>query len=141
MLCKGLCPQSRVCRPALTTGLEWRRHTCHLPQQARLPRQRRPAAARAEKDNKDGKKVDWDRAWSDFKPNVDSLKDSLPKVEQKSSSAGPKFSKQSLRGQRDTIRKQENAVLDVWSQEIFFKIGGAAIVVILFIFVFIIGPP
>ncbi|CAK0772822.1 hypothetical protein CVIRNUC_004003 [Coccomyxa viridis] len=46
-----------------------------------------------------------------------------------------------LKATRDKIREQENAVLDVFSQESFFKIGGALVVFLIVFFVFIIGPP
>ena len=41
----------------------------------------------------------------------------------------------------DNIREDENLVLGTWSSEAFTIFGIAAVIVLLFLFIFVIGPP
>ncbi len=94
--------------------------------------------------------LDWDSAWSNFK---EGLNKNIPVVEdrtakrsdtqqqqQRSNSKSPQFARDSRRQLRENIKKQENLVLDFWSQELFFKAGGVFIAVLLVIFLLIGGP-
>ena len=122
-------------QPSLTSG------------KGRLRRPRQAIRAAAEDDSKKGG-LDWDKAWSNF---ADSLNKNIPVVEDRSarrpeaqqqrpSSKSPQFAKDSRRQLKENIKRQENFVLDFWSQELFFKAGGLFIAVLLIIFLFIGGP-
>ena len=103
---------------------------------------------RATEEGSEGKNgLDWDKAWSGF---VDGLNKNIPVVEDRtvnrpeqpkkaSSSRSPQFAKDSRRSLRENIKKQENTVLDFWSQESFFKLGGVLIVLCLVAFL-VVGP-
>lgn len=115
----------------------------------KAPRRLRNQSTLAAKQDEPGKGgLDWDNAWSSFK---DSLNKNIPEVEdrsakrpesqpQRASSKSPQFAKDSRRQLRENIKKQENLVLDFWSQELFFKAGGLFIAVVLVLFLFIGGP-
>ena len=115
----------------------------------KAPRRLRRQAIRAAKEDEPSKGgLDWDSAWSSFK---DGLNKNIPAVEdrsakrpesqaQRASSQSPQFARDSRRQLRENIKKQENLVLDFWSQELFFKAGGVLIAVLLAIFLFIGGP-
>ncbi|DBA74072.1 TPA: hypothetical protein ACH3X1_010886 [Trebouxia sp. C0004] len=114
-----------------------------------LPRSRRHAPRAADKGKSSKGGLDWDSAWSNFK---DGLNKNIPVVEDrtaqrpesqqqpKSSNKSPQFARDSRRQLRENIKKQENLVLDFWSQELFFKAGGLFIAVLLVIFLLIGGP-
>jgi len=113
------------------------------------PRLRRHVPRAADKDESSKRGLDWDSAWSSFK---DGLNKNIPVVEDrtaqrpasqqqpKSSNKSPQFARDSRRQLRENIKKQENLVLDFWSQELFFKAGGVFIAVLLVIFLLIGGP-
>jgi hypothetical protein len=113
------------------------------------PRLRRHAPRAADKGKSSKGGLDWDSAWSNFK---DGLNKNIPVVEDrtaqrpesqqqpKSSNKSPQFARDSRRQLRENIKKQENLVLDFWSQELFFKAGGVFIAVLLVIFLLIGGP-
>ena len=63
----------------------------------------------------------------------------IPKVDSKPIDSAPKFAKRTVRGQQ--VKKQESQLLDFWTQEASFKIGGAIVIGLLFVFLFVIGPP
>ena len=91
--------------------------------------------------------LDWDSAWSNFKdglnkniPQVEDRTARSPEPQKRTSSKSPQFAKDSRRQLRENIKKQEDVVLDFWSQELFFKAGGAFIAVLLVIFLVIGGP-
>ena len=93
--------------------------------------------------------LDWDNAWSSFK---EGLNKNIPAVEDRSatrpqqpqqqrpSNKSPQFARDSRKQLRENIKKQENLVLDFWSQELFFKIGGLFIAVLLVVFLLTGGP-
>ena len=113
------------------------------------PRLRRHVPRAADKEESSKRGLDWDSAWSSFK---DGLNKNIPVVEDrtaqrpesqqqpKSSNKSPQFARDSRRQLRENIKKQENLVLDFWSQELFFKVGGLFIAVLLVIFLLIGGP-
>ena len=120
----------------------------HAFRSGKAPRRpcRQSTRAAEEESSKGG--LDWDRAWSNFK---DGLNKNIPVVEDRSakqpetqqqrpSSKSPQFAKDSRRQLKENIKKQENLVLDFWSQELFFKAGGVFIAVLLVIFLIIGGP-
>lgn len=104
----------------------------------RPPKIPRHVARAADEDSDRKTGLDWDKAWSGF---VDGLNRNIPVVEDRTvsrpeqkpqpSSKSPQFSKDSRRGLRENIKKQENFVLDFWSQESFFKLGGVLILILL----------
>lgn len=117
------------------------------PNQA-SPRLRRFACQATEKDEGSKGGLDWDSAWSNFK---DGLNKNIPVVEDrtakpqsqqqpKPSNKSPQFARDSRRQLRENIKKQEDFVLDFWSQELFFKAGGVFIAVLLVIFLLVGGP-
>jgi hypothetical protein len=63
----------------------------------------------------------------------------LPKTDSQPLQSAPKFAKPSKRGEK--VRQQESLLLDFWTQENTFKLGGALVVGLLLFFVFVIGPP
>lgn len=63
----------------------------------------------------------------------------LPKIDSQPLQGAPKFAKPSKRGEK--VRQQESLLLDFWTQENSFKLGGALVVGLLLFFVFVIGPP
>ena len=116
------------------------RSTKHCFTDSRHPPRTQSHIVRAtEEEGKSG--LDWDKAWSGF---VDGLNKNIPVVEdrtvarpeepKKASSKSPQFAKDSRRNLRENIKKQENFVLDFWSQESFFKLGGVLIVLLLAVF-------
>ena len=53
--------------------------------------------------------------------------------------SAPRFAKRTQRGEK--VKQQESQLLDFWTQEASFKIGGALVIGLLFVFLFVIGPP
>ncbi|CAL5218641.1 g343 [Coccomyxa viridis] len=80
----------------------------------------------------EGGGINWDAEWKKAKAR-------LPEVPVENVSS--RRSTPRSRVGRDSIRDQENAVLDIFSQESFFKVGGAVVVFLVLFFVFVIGPP
>lgn len=90
------------------------------------------AGYESDSDSSDG--VDWEEKWSNFQAGI---KDKIPEVEPGARRSGPRPTGNS---RQDQIRRQENAVLDVWNQESFFKYAGGAVAVLLLLLIFS-GPP
>lgn len=132
--------QLRPCPTIRHTSPQASRSNQHCFKSSRQPPRTQSHIVRAtEEDGKSG--LDWDKAWSGF---VDGLNKNIPVVEdrtvarpeeqKKTSSKSPQFAKDSRRNLRENIKKQENFVLDFWSQESFFKLGGVLIVLLLAVF-------
>lgn len=63
----------------------------------------------------------------------------IPKVDDRPVQNAPKFARRSKRVEK--VKQQESELLDFWTQELSFKVGGALVLGLLFVFLFIIGPP
>merc|ERR1712130_307169 len=83
-----------------------------------------------------GPESGWDKKWRD---TVNKAKQGVPKTDSQPVQSAPKFAKSSKRGEK--VKEQESLLLDFWTQENTFKVGGAIVVGLLLAFVFIIGPP
>lgn len=122
-------------------------HQAFKPSRASL-RPRRFACQATEKDEGSKGGLDWDSAWSNFKEglnkNIPVVEDRTAKPQSqqqpKPSNKSPQFARDSRRQLRENIKKQEDFVLDFWSQELFFKAGGVFIAVLLVIFLLVGGP-
>ena len=53
--------------------------------------------------------------------------------------SAPRFASQKRKA--GNVREQESQLLDFWTQETSFKLGGAVVLALLFVFLFVIGPP
>ena len=136
-------------RPAVTSfPLAFFAQRGSIKRTAVATRQRRCVCGATE--DSEGKKkggFDWDNAWSNFQ---EGLNRNIPEVQDRTarpaepqprvSSKSPQFARDSRKQLRENIKKQENLVLDFWSQELFFKVGGALIAVLLLFFLVIGGP-
>lgn len=130
-------PASRVVGQCPTAKPWWNARAFNS---GKAPCRPRLSLVRATEEKSEGTGPDWDRAWKSFS---DSLNKNIPVVEdrtlnppeqKKASSRSPQFAKDSRRELRENIKKQENVLLDFWSQESFFKLGGALIVLLLLVF-------
>jgi len=102
------------------------------------------ASASGDKDSKDedGKKslLDWDGAWSQIKREIKGTGTINPD-DLVDRSAKSSMRKNSGRTAKEDIQADENRVADIWSSENFTKFGIASVCFLLFVFVFVIGPP
>lgn len=90
--------------------------------------------------------VDWDAAWR-------KVRDNMPEVEDRTQPGGefggrttrtsqsPRFNRDEARSRREDIRKQEQLLLNIWTDEKLFLQAGLGLVALLLVCVVVVGPP
>lgn len=98
---------------------------------ARQKFQRNTSLLRVRAERNNGESGEQKSGWSEIKKEADKFRAQMNSTVSKP----PRVASDSFRAKKDSIRKQENQVLDFWSQEKFFLAAGGVLAVILILFI------